>query len=173
MQSPIFPVDWSLNPRPRIEKDCGTGCNGFELTNTARLQNFVHWARFLGFARLIQNSKNVTYAVPDPTEAIRRYVKGGISNVESDIPSNFIRKLSEWLPVLDHGSVRNDVEDMHSSGSDISADVLSASITFALQRLERAGDLELVPGGDSPNRIQLSPETALSVRETISEIKVA
>ena len=70
-QDPATPLAWEDNYRGLVEQDCGPEGASFELTNRARCNQFVYWARFLGFAwRLEIDRQNVV--VPDPAKAIAR-----------------------------------------------------------------------------------------------------
>ena len=170
-QSPTRPIDWGANPRQRVELDCGEGSGAFELTNNTVFQNFVYWARFLGFARLGDggDGKRVT---PDPTPAVRRYLPEILSGENAAMPVPTLRTLATQLPVLDFGSVRTEVEAMMSVERRPSESELSATMTLALMRLEQTGEINLASRPDAQSRTQLSPLTRLPTWPVISEMSI-
>ena len=48
-QDPTNPLVWGQNYSGQVQGDCGADTGSFELTNVARCQQFVYWARYLGF----------------------------------------------------------------------------------------------------------------------------
>jgi len=170
LQSPTLPIERGSNPRSLVEAQV-SGNNVFELMSSTPFENFVYWARFLGFAQLMVFGGK-TMVVPDPTEAFRRQIEGGYLGSGVFDPDVFLKQLSDRLPVLDFGSVRTDVESSLKPEYQVRESELSATMTFALMRLEKSGNLVLHDLDDSPHRIQLSPATRLLTRLLISGIEV-
>ena len=70
-QDPATPLSWRYNYRELVDQDCGPENSSFELRNEASCNQFVYWARFLGFAWRL-NIDNRNSVIPDPTKSIAR-----------------------------------------------------------------------------------------------------
>jgi hypothetical protein len=149
LQDPTQPLTWGRNYQANIEVDCGPDVNSFDLTNAARFQQFVYWARYLGFAwRLELQGVNVVF--PDPTAALTRHLPT-IAGKKGRMPiQDVINKLAQLLPVLEGGTARLAVESYLSQEKRRPAEQLSRSTSMALECLELLGRLVLERLADAP-----------------------
>ena len=147
---PEQPLSWDRNYRDRVVADCGEGSSSFELTNTARWQQFVYWARYLGFVWRMQTETGGTgVVIPDPTEALARHLPATAAvNGQSDL-SAVMSELAVRSPVLEGGVVRNEIESLLSADKRRPDGHLSKSTSFALERLERRGSVKLLNEADA------------------------
>ena len=141
IQSPYDPLEWGQNYREQVISDCGQSTESFELTNLARWQQFVYWARYLGFAWRLQAGANAV--IPDPTAAIARHLPAtsaahGLSSI-----SGVMSEIADLLPVLEGGTARGEVEPRLPTHRQRPEGHLSQSTSFALERLERRGQVRL------------------------------
>ena len=141
-RDPAAPLAWEDNYRELVEQDCGTEGASFELTNRARCNQFVYWARFLGLAwRLEVNGQNVV--VPDPTKAIARNL-GRWEAKPGWLPvGEFLSRLAVDLPVLEEGTARRFVESKIAHDRRRPDGYISRSTSFALRRLERSRQIRM------------------------------
>ena len=141
-RDPSRPLAWEDNYRGLVEQDCGPEGASFELTNRARCNQFVYWARFLGFAwRLEVDRQNVV--VPDPTKAIARSL-GRWEAKPGWLPiGEFLSRLAVDLPVLEEGTARKFVESRIAPDRRRPPGHISRSTSYALRRLERSGQIEM------------------------------
>ncbi|MDE2715750.1 MAG: protein DpdG [Chloroflexota bacterium] len=141
-RDPARPLAWEDNYRGLVEQDCGPEGASFELTNRARCNQFVYWARFLGFAwRLQIDRQNVV--VPDPTKAIVRNL-GQWEAKPGWLPiGEFLSRLAVDLPVLEEGIARKFVESKIAPDGRRPDGHISRSTSYALRRLERSRQLKM------------------------------
>ena len=148
-RDPATPLAWEENYKGLVDQDCGQAGSSFELTNRARCNQFVYWARFLGFAwRLLIDRQNVV--VPDPTKAISRVLGRWEERMDWRTVSEFLSKLAVDLPVLEGGTARIALESLIAPDRRRADGHISRSTSFALQRLERSGQLEMQRLADAP-----------------------
>ena len=141
-RDPATPLAWEDNYRGLVEQDCGPEVASFELTNSARCNQFVYWARFLGFAwRLQIERKNVV--VPDPTRAIVRSLDRWEAKPGWLPIGEFLSRLAVDLPVLEEGAARKFVESRIAPDRRRPPGHISRSTSYALRRLERSGQIEM------------------------------
>ena len=81
--------------------------DGWVLGNANRWNAFKHWSCSLGFAYLSAEKR----IVPDPTIAIRDDIDCTFPHLTEMPATEFIKKISENLPVLDGGKYRTLVEE--------------------------------------------------------------
>ena len=145
-RDPATPLAWEDNYRGLVEQDCDPEGASFELTNRARCNQFVYWARFLGFAwRLEIDWQNVrqNVVVPDPAKAIARNL-GRWEAKPGWLPvGEFLSRLAVDLPVLEEGTARKAVESRIAPDRRRPDGHISRSTSFALRRLERSGQIEM------------------------------
>ena len=148
-QDPASPLPWGQNHRNRVESDCGTEGDAFELTNNSRCEQFIYWARFLGFAwRLNIDRQNVV--IPDPTKSIAREV-GRWEHTEDWLPiTEVLYRLAGELPVLEGGAARAEIESRLAPEKQRTREFVSRSTSFALRRLERIGQIQMDRLADAP-----------------------
>ena len=142
-RDPATPLAWEDNYRGLVEQDCGPEGASFELTNRARCNQFVYWARFLGFAwRLEIDRQNVV--VPDPAKAIARNLGRWEASGPGWLPvGEFLSRLAVDLPVLEEGTARKFVESKIAHDRRRPDGHISRSTSFALRRLERSGQIKM------------------------------
>ena len=148
-RDPATPLAWEENYKGIVDQDCGPAGASFELTNRARCNQFVYWARFLGFAwRLDIDRQNVV--VPDPTKAITRILGRWEEWMDWRTVGEFLSKLAVDLPVLEEGTARTALESMIAPERRRADGHISRSTSFALQRLERSGQIAMQRLADAP-----------------------
>lgn len=147
-QDPTNPLVWGQNYSGQVQGDCGADTGSFELTNVARCQQFVYWARYLGFAwRLEIDRTNVV--IPDPTSAIARNLPKVIAGKGHCPIQDVMVEVAGLLPVLEWGTARTEVETRLPVQKQRPEGTLSRSTSFALERLERRGRVVLERPADA------------------------
>lgn len=109
---------------------------GWPIGNPTRWQCFRRWACSLGFAWVTPKG---TLAA-DPTPAIRDALPAAFGGERELTGQDFIGRLSQQLPVLDHGSYRKFVEANWQRPA-AEASRLGESLTDALERLKQSSHL--------------------------------
>ena len=143
-QPPEQPLRWDLNYRDQIVNDCGEGTSSYDLTNTSRWQQFVYWARYLGFVwRMQTENSGVSVVIPDPTGALARHLPATIASQGPSEISAVMTEVGARLPVLEMGVARNEIESLLSTNKRRPEGHLSKSTSFALERLELRGSVKL------------------------------
>ena len=141
-QDPASPLPWGQNHRNRVESDCGTEGGAFELTNSAGCNQFIYWARFLGFAwRLNIDRQNVV--IPDPTRSIAREMGRWEETTEWLPTAEVLSRLADKMPVLEGGVARAEIESRLAPEKQRTSELVSRSTSFALRRLERSGQIQM------------------------------
>lgn len=145
-----------------------------DLKNNDSFRQFLHWARFLGFAWWIPITTGVTRVIPDPTRAIRELLS------ELDLPrgrsvalADLIRELGRRCPVLEEGELRSSIEMARpeETRAGVAHRRLSASTGLALRRLEAEGLLRMVAESDASSLL-LGPSVATTRRASHVVISV-
>ncbi|WP_143282195.1 protein DpdG [Burkholderia pseudomallei] len=150
-KSPLEPVSFSDAPQNQLREDLGEFAVKAELGSTSSYQNLLYWARYLGFA-VVAGDASTRRAFPDPTRAIAAVLEQVLPNqgwIEIDL---FLSRLAAIYPVLEGGSVRDELEAMRSTPP-AADDRLSISLSFALQRLDDRGSISLDAVADAKARI--------------------
>ena len=142
-QDPVNPLEWGQNHSRTVLDDCGEDTGSFELTNLARCQQFVYWARYLGFAWRLQIERTKEVVIPDPAPAILRNLRKVIIVNQRRPIMEVMSEISDVLPVLEGGVARDDLESHLTSEKQRPDKHLSRSTSFALERLERDGQISL------------------------------
>ena len=141
-RDPAAPLSWGYNYRELVDEDCGSEHGGFELRNEQGCEQFVYWARFLGFAwRLNVGSRNAV--IPDPTKSIERTMRNWGESEDWQPIAEVLSRLSADLPVLEGGIARKEIESTFSPDKRRIEEHISRSTSFALRRLERSGRIEM------------------------------
>ena len=93
----------------------------------------------------------------DPTKVVRNSLSGVFAEVSDLSASEFFYRLSESIPLLDGGSVRQMVEDEMPDDSVVRFDdkVISTSLSFAIQRLLRESALTRTSTSDDLGAFRL------------------
>lgn len=150
-KSPLQPVSFSDAPQNQLQRDLGQFAEKAELGNTSSFQNLLYWARFLGFATVVGDAGG-RRAFPDPSRAISAVLDRVLPDnkwVDMDV---FLTRLAAIYPVLEGGSVREEVE-ANRTVPPASDGSLSVASSLALQRLADRGSISLDVFADAKARI--------------------
>jgi hypothetical protein len=150
-KSPLQPVSFSDAPQNQLQRDLGQFAEKAELGNTSSFQNLLYWARFLGFATVVGDAGS-RRAFPDPSRAISAVLDRVLPDnnwVDMDV---FLTRLAAIYPVLEGGSVREEVE-ANRTVPPASDGSLSVASSLALQRLANRGSISLDVFADAKARI--------------------
>lgn len=156
--SPLRPVNFSEAPQNTLKAQIGDKAAKTELTSLNRYQNFLYWARYLGFATIVgggSDADDVTSrrVVPDPVKAIESALPSVFAE-GNDLPiEQFMTRLAAIFPVFETGSVRQDYEAMLLTPLADSDKRLSITTSLALQRLVDRQRLSIETVADAPGRI--------------------
>lgn len=149
--SPLHPVGFSDAPQNQLRNDLGQFAEKAELGSTSSFQNLLYWARFLGFATMVGDAGS-RRAFPDPSRAISAILDRVLPDknwVDMDV---FLSRLAAIYPVLEGGSVREEVE-ANRTVPPASDGSLSVASSLALQRLADRGSISLGIFADAKTRI--------------------
>lgn len=151
VQDPGRPLVFNDNQKTLVLED-GSDSSAYELTDAARFQQFAYWARYLGYAWRVQiNEKSVV--VPDPTRALEWHIREVLEDRTEALMRELLRLLAGHCPVLEGGTVRNEIEDRLPEEKRRLQGALSRSTSLALLRLQRRGFLVLDQRADAPGVI--------------------
>ena len=124
------------------------------LQNETRWNGMVDWACFVGMGWTIRGGR---FHV-DPTDAVRGQL-GHVFTSEDELGADeFVKRLSVRLPVLDRGAYRSAALERFPQRYARDEPVLSASLSFALTRLEIDGQLTLIHRDDAPAGVLIGPD---------------
>jgi hypothetical protein len=151
-KDPLQPLKFSEAPQGMLKADLGEAeWEKTQLTNRSSYQNFLYWARYLGFATFVGDG-SVRRVFPDPTIAIAE----NLPRIFGDQPlldiESFLSELSNIFPVFERGAVRAELDAMRPQSSS-DEDRLSIATSLALQRLADRGELSLESVADARGRI--------------------
>jgi hypothetical protein len=164
-KTPLEPLAFSEAPQDMLRMDLGEQGQRTELTNLARYQNFLYWARYLGFASFV-GSENGTKVIPDPTKAIQSVLPQIFSHQQVLGIEQFLTALNQQYPVFEGGSLWTEMESMRLQVSN-SDDSLSVATSIALRRLAERGEITFESIADARGRIlQFGQES-----ERVSQIR--
>lgn len=155
--SPLRPMNFSEAPQVGMRAQIGDHASKTELTSLNRYQNFLYWARYLGFATIVggrdADDQNARRVIPDPLRAI----EGALSAIfaeNSNLPiEQFLTRLAGIFPVFEKGSVREEYEAMLLIPISDPGQRLSITTSIALQRLADRQRIALTSLADAPARI--------------------
>jgi len=150
-KSPLQPVGFSDAPQNLLRDDLGEFAEKAELGSTSSFQNLLYWARFLGFATVVGEG-TIRRAFPDPIRAIAGVLDKVLPDtnwVEMDV---FLSRLAAIYPVLEGGSVREEVEANRTAPTPADGR-LSVASSLALQRLHDRGSITLGVVADAKIKI--------------------
>lgn len=155
--SPLRPMNFSEAPQVGMRAQIGDHASKTELTSLNRYQNFLYWARYLGFATIVggrdADDQNARRVIPDPVRAIEGALPA-IFAEGNDLPiEQFLTRLSGIFPVFEKGSVREDYEAMLLIPLPDPGQRLSITTSIALQRLADRQRIALTSLADAPARI--------------------
>jgi hypothetical protein len=152
--SPLIPLGFSTPPQNQLEKKLGTQYSRTELTSLSRYQNFLYWARFLGFATIVgrdnEDGKDTRWVFPDPLVAIDSALLKVFSDDSELSVEIFMARLCNIYPVFEGGTARQEIDSMLGVSPYVDDRKLSQSTSVALQRLQDRQRLNLVSRSDAP-----------------------
>lgn len=155
--SPLRPMNFSEAPQVGMRAQIGDHASKTELTSLNRYQNFLYWARYLGFATIVggrdADDQNARRVIPDPVRAIEGALPA-IFAEGNDLPiEQFLMRLAGIFPVFEKGSVREEYEAMLLIPISDPGQRLSITTSIALQRLAYRQRIALTSLADAPARI--------------------
>ena len=156
--SPLRPMSFSEPPQNTLKAQIGDHASKTELTSLNRYQNFLYWARYLGFATIVggaNDPEDVTSrrVIPDPAKAIESALPTIFAEA-NDLPiEQFMTRLAAIFPVFETGSVRQDYEGMRLTPVVDGDKRLSIATSLALQRLVDRQRLTMTGVADATSRI--------------------
>lgn len=126
--------------------------------NEAERVNIIRYGLFLGYLETWPGDKFVV----DPTRLVKSYLPKIFDKVKEITAEEFVAKLSVFLPLMDGGAYRLQIEkEMNSGVPDYSGTArLSKSLSMSLYRLRQLGLIALVSKSDDigAHIIQLADE---------------
>lgn len=156
--SPLRPMNFSEAPQNGLKAQIGDHASKTELTSLNRYQNFLYWARYLGFATIVgggSDAEDLTSrrVIPDPVKAIESALPAIFADT-NDLPiEQFLTRLAAIFPVFETGSVRQDFEAMQLTPAADGDKRLSIATSLALQRLVDRQRLTMTSVADAAARI--------------------
>lgn len=155
--NPLRPMNFSEAPQVGMRAQIGDHASKTELTSLNRYQNFLYWARYLGFATIVggrdADDQNARRVIPDPVRAIEGALPA-IFAESNELPiEQFLTRLSGVFPVFETGSVREAYEAMRLVPVPDLGQRLSVTTSVALQRLADRQRITLTSVADAPARI--------------------
>ncbi|MFO1437579.1 MAG: protein DpdG [Verrucomicrobiaceae bacterium] len=156
----VWEYDQTSDVEVNLRLNKQTKDNSIFQQNDTRWSGFKAWSQFLGFAWTPPFPK--AKIEPDPTEAIRDVLHDAFNEEDTLDALSLIKRLSEYLPVLDGGRYRRMVEDLlgESEGEyswrPLPVGQLSTSLSRALIRLREDGTLHFEDRDDSEHRLSLT-----------------
>lgn len=151
-KNPLEPLSFSEVPQDMLRRDLGDNRDRTELTNNARYQDFLYWARYLGFACFV-GSEAGRRVIPDPTRAIQSALPTIFGDQMVLDIELFLSVLNQVFPVFEGGTMWFEVEEMRPPEGRTNDDKLSIATSLALRRLEERGFLKLESLADARARI--------------------
>jgi hypothetical protein len=155
--NPLKPIGFSEAPQNALKREIGDHWNRTELTSLHRYQNFLYWARYLGFATIVgwrdADDSSARRAIPDPARAIETAFPAIFAD-DTELPiETFLSRLALIFPVFEKGSVRQEYDGMRLTPPIDAAHRLSIATSIALQRLEDRQKIVMTSVADAPTRV--------------------
>lgn len=147
-REPTSPLLWGSAPHEELRADFGGAPKGFELGNLSSWQNFAYWARFLGYATVVEIGKQVPVIIPDPKEALSRHLVRVLPPGQELQIGTILNALATTTPVFEDGTARQAIETrlVRSRREDRT---LSLATSLALRRLQMAAFLQPIRHDDA------------------------
>ncbi|TJW49274.1 MAG: hypothetical protein E5X65_34655, partial [Mesorhizobium sp.] len=106
--NPLHPMNFSVPPQRTLQAEIGEHASKTEVTSLNTYQNFLYWARYLGFATIVggrdADDQNARRVIPDPVRAIEGALPA-IFAESNELPiEQFLTRLSGIFPVFETGS---------------------------------------------------------------------
>ena len=152
-------IGWASDQHLTLQRQL-EGSETYELTNEGRFAMLCYWARFLGFATQadLDGDKAV---VPDPTEALVRFLPAVFGTEKRLSVSHFLTRLATLCTVLEGGQARETVEARQRLRRPPSE--LSPATSLALWRLEKRRRVRLDMSSDADAWQMMTSTAAVGV----------
>lgn len=125
--------------------------------NNARYGQLQHWGAYLGLVWRCGRERRPA-SVPDPTTHIKLRLKHTLGGRRREFTApEFLQKLSQWIPVIDGGIYRAELESQGLLKPLATAHVSSA-LSQALLRLRDEGWIEATHSSDAEVRLLVSED---------------
>ncbi|MFT7106640.1 MAG: hypothetical protein ACJAVT_001161 [Yoonia sp.] len=156
--NPLRPMNFSKEPNNELRAQIGENASQMEISVHASWQNFLYWARYLGFATIVggvtdAEDTNSRMVIPDPIKAIESALPSIFVDANELSIEQFLLRLSAIFPVFESGTVRNEFEGMRQTPISDRDDRLSITTSLALQRLVDRQRLIITQDSDAKPRI--------------------
>jgi hypothetical protein len=155
-KSPFRPTSFKSDPTQDLNENLGDRVGKTDITAVSDYQNFLYWARYLGFATIVggkdsEGGRDGRYVIPDPLDAIEQ-VLPTIFRRQDEVPiEQFMSRLAAIFPVFEGGSVRQDmIRGPDAARTGTAGTTLSKATSIALQRLEGLQVITLRIDADAP-----------------------
>jgi hypothetical protein len=155
-KSPFKPISFKADPNADLKVDLGDKAAQTGLNVVANYQNFLYWARYLGFATIVggrdsEADRDGRYIFPDPVDAIKAVVPSVLGDQNEVTIEQFVSRLAAIFPVFEAGAVRQQmINSADGTGSGAVGTKLSQATSLALQRMESNQVLNLRRDADAP-----------------------
>ncbi len=155
-KSPLRPMSFKADPTQELKADLGDRIAKTDITVVSDYQNFLYWARFLGFATIVggrdsEGSRDARYVIPDPIEAIQQVLPTIFSGQNETPIEQFLSRLAAIFPVFEGGRIRQEmIHGSEAVRTGVAGTTLSQATSMALQRLEGRQIITLRIDADAP-----------------------
>jgi hypothetical protein len=155
-KSPFKPTNFKADPTADLKADLGDKLAATGISVIADYQNFLYWARYLGFATIIggrdsEANRDGRYIIPDPLGAICAALPAVMGDQNELAIEQFVSRLAAVIPVFEGGKVRQDmIRAPERVRTGAVGTKLSQATSLALQRLESGQVLTLRRDADAP-----------------------
>lgn len=156
--NPLRHVGFAEAPQVALKLEMGEHASKTELTSLNRYQNFLYWARYLGFATIVggrdAEDSSSRRAIPDPTRAIEAVLGDIFADSATDLPiETFLSRLALIFPVFEKGSARQEYDGLRLNPPVVATHRLSIATSIALRRLEDQQRIVMTSVADAPARV--------------------
>ena len=157
-KNPLKPLIFSEAPQDMVREDLGDQWGITELTNRSNYQNFLYWARYLGFATFV-GFESERRIIPDPTRALVSALPRVFGDQLTMDIDHFFGALNGVFPVFEGGEIWTQLNSMRTDPAH-AENTISMATSFALRRLAERGEITLESVADARSRIlQFGSET--------------
>jgi hypothetical protein len=134
--------------------------------NNASFGQLQHWAAYLGFGWRCGRPQRSVF-VFDPTPHLKLRLMYELGNNRKEFPApELLKQLAAWLPVLDGGIFRVDLEKKHVLAP-LGTTNLSPTLSQSFRRLNEQGFIEMTHASDAKAVLLWSPEEQTRVSKII------
>lgn len=151
--SPLRPLSFSTAPIDALKAEFGARYTETEITSNSSYQNFLYWARYLGFASIVGDQLGQRRVLADPTRAIERALPTIFAEARQMPADSFFIRLAQIYPVFETGSMREQLDGLRLTPPQDSERRVTIATSLALQRLVDRKRLLLSPIADAASRV--------------------